>query len=101
MTVLAYFADLLCQEAPDAEMIIDRRWILPEERDWLLIDGRVIAATFVPLEPAFGVNPVAWLVQGIEPGPYVTSHFASALRATDLRATVTSLRFGGLDPRDT
>ena len=103
MTILAYFADLLCQEAPDAELIIDRRWITAAERLDLIGDGRIIAATFVPLV-ALGetiVPAVAWLVENFEPGPYVTADLTSALRAAELCARVTSLRFGGLDPRDT
>jgi len=99
MTVLGYFADLLCQEAPDGETVIDRRWITADERTDLIGDGRVIAATFVPLIATQGVG-VAWLVH-TEPGPFVTPYVRAAAEYRERGYRVDSLRFGGLDPRET
>jgi hypothetical protein len=98
--ILGYFADLLYKEDPHGEPIIDRRWITTAERHDLIGDGRIVAATFVPLIASSGgiVNAVAWLVQS-EPGPYITTSLNAALSAAEQRANVTSLRFGGLDPR--
>ena len=100
MTILAYFADLLCQEAPDAELIIDRRWITAAERLDLIGDGRIIAATFVPLV-ALGANTdqaIAWFVHAT-PGPFITRSHEEAYAHHEAGINVTSLRFGGLDPR--
>lgn len=97
--ILAYFADLLCREDPEGEAIIDRRWITADERHDLIGDGRVVAATFVPLIAGSRDNAIAWLVR-CTPGPIITSLREEARAHFMAGISVDGLRFGGLDPRD-
>jgi hypothetical protein len=93
---LAYFADLLIDE--DGDTCSDGRWLSADERAALIGDTSVIVATFVPLfAAADDAHAIAWLVAGVDPGPYVTGSRAGAMAALDIGATVTGLQFAQPD----
>lgn len=101
LKILAYFADLLFQEDPNGETLIDRRWITPEERNDLIGDGRVIAATFVPLFEQQDVGPsarlaTAWLIKSSWSRDFVTARHENMRAALHAGAKATPLAFGNI-----
>ena len=96
--ILGYFVDLMYKEDLRSETITDRRWNTAEDCIGLIGDDRVFAATWLPLVAAVDdASAVAWLVAGVDPGPYVTDSRTDAMAALDMGATVTGLQFAQPD----
>lgn len=90
MTTLAYFADILYTDGAR-----DEKWLTVDERNDLIGDGRVAAATYIPAsrQQCEGwLNAAAWLIENIEPGPFISNSHIAAMAAWQLGGTVTPLQ---------
>ena len=90
MTILAYFADILYTDGTR-----DEKWLTVDERNDLIGDGRIAAATYVPAvrqHDGGWLTAVAWLLEMIVPGPCVTTNEQAAMSAWQLGVTVTPLQ---------
>lgn len=91
MTILAYFADILYTDG-----MRDEKWLTVDERNALIGDGRIAAVTYIPAVRQSDdgwLNAPAWLIENIEPGPFVTDKSNAAMSAWQLGGTVTPLQF--------
>lgn len=91
MTILAYFADVLY-----ADGVRDEKWLTVDERNALIGDSRIAAVTYIPLVRYDGENwltATAWLIEQIDPGPFVTTNANAAASAWQLGGKTTPLQY--------
>jgi hypothetical protein len=86
--ILGYFSDILYTDGSRAE-----KYLTVDERNDLIGDGRIASASYIPLAASVSrTMAIAWLVEKVTPGPYITSNWRSAEGALLTGAQVTGLR---------